>query len=62
MLPGGLIVSDITLFGLLIYIGIPAYVSLPATTLARICTLWLSVIVGNTALFVNRKAFFGVKK
>ncbi|MGC8501697.1 lysylphosphatidylglycerol synthase transmembrane domain-containing protein [Desulfurella sp.] len=62
MLPGGLIVSDLTLFGLLVYIGIPVYISLPATILARICTLWLSVIVGNTALFVNRKAFFGVKK
>lgn len=62
MLPGGLIVSDITLFGLLIYVGIPAYISLSATILARICTLWLSVIVGNSALFLNRKAFFGVKK
>ncbi len=62
MLPGGLIVSDLTLFGLLNFIGIPAYISLPTTILARICTLWLSVIIGNSALFLNRKAFFGVEK
>lgn len=62
MLPAGLIVSDVTLFGLLVYIGIPSYIGLPAAILARIFTLWLSVIVGNTALLFNRKTFFGANK
>ena len=59
MLPGGIVAADLTLFGLLVFVGIPAYISIASTVLARIFTLWLSVIIGNGALFINRKKFFG---
>ncbi len=57
MIPGGLVSADLTLFGLLVFSGVPAYIAIAATVLARIFTLWLSVIIGNGSLFINRKRF-----
>lgn len=59
MLPGGLIVTDAGLMGLIIHSGIPPTPAALATILARIFTLWLSVFIGSIVLVLNRAYIFG---
>jgi uncharacterized protein (TIRG00374 family) len=54
MLPGGLIVTDAGLMGLITHAGIPATPAALATLMARVFTLWLAVLIGSIVLFVNR--------
>lgn len=55
-LPGGLVVTDASLMGLLVQAGIPAPGAAIAAIMARICTLWLSVSIGSLFLVLNRNA------
>jgi glycosyltransferase 2 family protein len=55
-LPGGLVVTDASLMGLLIESGIPAPSAAVASIMARLCTLWLSVCIGSLFLIINRNA------
>ncbi len=55
-LPGGLVVTDASLMGLLIESGIPAPGAALASIMARLCTLWLSVCIGSLFLVINRNA------
>jgi uncharacterized protein (TIRG00374 family) len=55
-LPGGLVVTDASLMGLLIRSGIPAPGAARASIMARLCTLWLSVCIGSIFLVMNRNA------
>jgi len=54
MLPGGLIVTDAGLMGLIIHAGIPPTSAAVATILARVFTLWLAVLIGSIVLIANR--------
>lgn len=58
MLPGGLIVTEAGLMGLIVKTGIPATPAALATILARIFTLWLAVMVGAIVLMFNRHEIF----
>jgi len=53
MLPGGLIVTDAGLMGLIIHAGVPRASAAVATILARVFTLWLAVLVGSVVLISN---------
>ncbi len=54
MVPGGLIVTDAGLMGLIVQAGIPATPAALATIMARLFTLWLAVLIGGVVLIVNR--------
>jgi glycosyltransferase 2 family protein len=55
-LPGGLVVTDASLMGLLLQAGMPSSSAAIAAIMARLCTLWLSVSVGSIFLVINRNA------
>jgi uncharacterized protein (TIRG00374 family) len=55
-LPGGLVVTDASLMGLLLQSGVPSAHAAVAAMMARICTLWLSVSIGSLFLVINRNA------
>lgn len=55
-LPGGLVVTDASLMGLMVQAGIPAPGAAVAAIMARTCTLWLSVSIGSLFLVLNRNA------
>jgi uncharacterized protein (TIRG00374 family) len=59
MLPGGLVVTDTGLMGLIVYEGIPKTAAGIATIMARLFTLWLAVAVGSIVLLSNRKYIYG---
>jgi uncharacterized membrane protein YbhN (UPF0104 family) len=59
MLPGGLIVTDAGLMGLIVHEGVPAQAAGLATIMARVFTLWLAVGIGSIVLFINRKYIYG---
>ena len=54
MLPGGLIVTDAGLMGLLVSSGLPTTPAAVAALLARLFTLWLAVAVGSLTLIFSR--------
>ena len=56
-LPGGLGVTDASLTGLLLLTGITSDLTVAATLLIRLCTLWFGVSLGLMTLFVFRKRF-----
>jgi len=58
MLPGGLVVTDAGLMGLLIHESIPNTAAAVATIMARIFTLWLAVATGSMVLLANRKYIY----
>jgi glycosyltransferase 2 family protein len=59
-LPGGLGAAEASIGGLLVLlVGLPREVSVAATLLIRLCTLWFGVGIGLVSLFVYRKRFFG---
>jgi len=53
-LPGGLVVTDASLMGLIIHAGIPRGTSAIACIMARLSTLWLSVFIGSLYLVFNK--------
>lgn len=59
MLPGGLIVTDAGLMGLIVHEGIPSGAAAVATIMARVFTLWLAVTIGSIVLLINRKYIYG---
>ena len=59
MLPGGLVVTDASLMGLIMNAGIPKTPAALAAIMGRIFTLWLAVLIGSTVLFINRKYLYG---
>ncbi|GJQ59516.1 MAG: UPF0104 family protein [Candidatus Scalindua sp. AMX11] len=59
MLPGGLIVTEGSLLGLLSKLGIHKAPAASATLLARLCTLWLAVLVGTAVLLYAWRTFNG---
>ncbi|MGC9325917.1 MAG: lysylphosphatidylglycerol synthase transmembrane domain-containing protein [Desulfomonilia bacterium] len=62
MLPGGLVVTDASLMGLLIRSSIPATPAALGAIMARLCTLWLSVIIGTLFLIVNRSFVYAQER
>lgn len=58
-LPGGLGVTDASLTGLLLLMGITKDRAVAATLLIRLCTLWFGVGLGLATLFAFRKRFEG---
>ena len=54
MLPGGLVVTDASLMGLLVQTGIPNTPAAVASIMARVFTLWLAVIVGSIFFVMHR--------
>jgi uncharacterized protein (TIRG00374 family) len=59
-LPGGLGAADASISGLLVLLsGLTRELSVAATLLVRLCTLWFGVAIGLVALFMYRKRFFG---
>ena len=58
-LPGGLGAADASIGGLLIILlDLSKEMSVAATLLIRLCTLWFGVGIGLVALFLYRKRFF----
>jgi len=57
MLPGGLIVTEGCLLGLMSEVGIHKAAAASATVLARMCTLWLAVLVGTAVLVYAWRMF-----
>ncbi len=58
-LPGGLGAADASIGGLLVLVvGLSKELSVAATLLIRLCTLWFGVGIGLVALFAYRKRFF----
>ena len=58
-LPGGLFAAEASIGGLLILlVGLSRELSVAATLIIRLCTLWLGVAIGLVALVVYRKRFF----
>lgn len=58
-LPGGLGAADASIGGLLIILlNLSKELSVAATVLIRLCTLWFGVGIGLVALFLYRKRFF----
>jgi uncharacterized protein (TIRG00374 family) len=55
MIPGGLVVAEGSLAGLLILAGISKGTAASATIIIRFCTLWFGVIVGFISMFLFRK-------
>lgn len=62
MLPGGLIVTDASLMGLIVHAGIPATPAALAAIMARVFTLWLAVLIGSICLVRNRSYVYGYIK
>ncbi len=54
-LPGGLVVTDATLMGLLVHAGLPHRSAAIACIMARVSTLWLSVTIGSLYLLLNKE-------
>jgi uncharacterized membrane protein YbhN (UPF0104 family) len=54
MLPGGLVITEASLMGLLMNAGVPAPQAALAVIMGRVFTLWLAVLIGSISLFVNR--------
>ncbi|MFZ4591374.1 MAG: lysylphosphatidylglycerol synthase transmembrane domain-containing protein, partial [Ignavibacteria bacterium] len=55
MLPGGLGVTEASLTGLLIFLKIPKDISVAATIIIRVATLWFAVILGVIAVQIYGK-------
>ncbi len=59
-LPGGLGAADASIGGLLVVlVDLSRELSVAATLLIRLCTLWFGVGIGLVSLFIYRKRFFG---
>ena len=58
MLPGGLVVTDASLMGLLVHAGIPNTPAALASIMARVFTLWLAVIIGSLFLVTHRRYMY----
>lgn len=55
MLPGGIGISEGSIVGLLIFIGIPTSIGTSAALVSRFSTLWLGVLVGLFAIYFSSK-------
>jgi uncharacterized protein (TIRG00374 family) len=55
MLPGGLGVTEASLTGLMILMKIPKDVSVAATFIIRVATLWFAVLIGIVAVYFYQK-------
>lgn len=55
MIPGGLGVTEASMTGLMIGLGIVKSKAIAATLMGRFTTLWFGVIIGTTVLLVNQK-------
>ncbi len=61
-LPGGLGAADASIGGLLVLlVGLSKELSVAATLLIRLCTLWFGVAIGLVALFAYRRRFFSAE-
>ncbi|MBI5880056.1 MAG: flippase-like domain-containing protein [Chloroflexi bacterium] len=61
-LPGGLGAAEASLGGLLVLLaGLSRELSVAATLLIRLCTLWFGVGIGLVALLFYRRRFFGAE-
>jgi len=54
MVPGGLVVAEGSMGGLLILLGVSKGIAASATMMIRFCTLWFGVIVGLITAFLTR--------
>ncbi len=59
LLPGGLVVTDASLMGLIIHAGVPGTPAALAAIMARIFTLWLAVLIGSIFLIINKNYVYG---
>jgi uncharacterized protein (TIRG00374 family) len=59
MLPGGLVVTDASLMGLLVHAGINPTPAALAAIMARVFTLWLAVFVGAVFLVIHGNYIYG---
>lgn len=62
MLPGGLLVAEGSIFGLLLLMKIPKDIATVTTIITRFSTLWLGVLIGIIALFLLQKKLFIERK
>lgn len=65
MLPGGLGVTETSMIGLMIGLGVDKSKAIAATMMGRFATLWFGVIIGIAVLLVNQKRWLhmeGAKK
>jgi len=53
------VVTDASLMGLLVHAGIPNTPAALASIMARVFTLWLSVIIGSLFLMTHRNYMYG---
>ncbi|WP_227936383.1 lysylphosphatidylglycerol synthase transmembrane domain-containing protein [Alkalihalobacillus deserti] len=61
MLPGGLGVTEASMTGLMMGLGIDHSKAVAAMIMGRFATLWFGVILGSTVLLINSKRWFYVK-
>ncbi len=60
MAPGGLVVADGTILGLLLYMGASKTIAGATTIVSRFSTIWLGVLAGSVALlFAKRNGLWG---
>ena len=55
MVPGGLVITEGSLVGLLMLAEIPREIATSATVIVRFCTLWLAVVIGLVTLFLIQR-------
>ncbi|WP_100407867.1 lysylphosphatidylglycerol synthase transmembrane domain-containing protein [Bacillus solitudinis] len=61
MLPGGLGVTEASMTGLMVGLGIDYSKAIAAMIMGRFATLWFGVILGSVVLLINSKRWFYVK-
>ncbi len=57
MVPGGIVVSDGTILGLLLWLGIEKTAAGAVTIISRFSTMWLGVVLGCYVMFVSHIRF-----
>lgn len=62
MLPGGLGVTETSMTGLMIGLGVDKSNAVAATMMGRFATLWFGVILGIAVLLVNQKRWLHMEK
>ena len=58
LLPGGLVVTDASLMGLIMQAGAAQPLAALAAIMGRVFTLWLAVLIGSVFLVVNRRYLY----
>jgi uncharacterized protein (TIRG00374 family) len=62
LLPGGLVVTDASLMGLIMNAGVPGPQAALAAIMGRLFTLWLAVLIGSIVFLVNKNYLYRLDK